>query len=110
MLQKINLAVITLLSISAGLAKVMLMPQEVQFFENAGLGESTLLIFGLAQIIAGILLIIKNMRKWGAIFVAVMFILSTVMILSNGMIGFGIFSILPIVLTGFIIKNNLQKV
>lgn len=108
-LKNVNLVLITLLSITAGISKIILTPQEVEFFQNAGLGEPVVIIFGIVQMIVGVLLIIGKVRKWGAIFVALMFALSTIMIFINGMIGFGVFSILPIILTGFIIRESLRK-
>lgn len=96
---------ITLLSISAGIAKIMLPPQKVEFFRNTGLNESVIFVLGIVQIISGILLIIKQLWGWGAILTAVMFASSTITTFANEMVGYGLFSILPIVLTGFIIRE-----
>lgn len=102
---KLNFVLLTLLNISAGIAKIMLTPQEVEFLRKSGLNESVVFVFGIVQRISGILLIIKQLRGWGAILTAVMFASSTIIIFVNEMVGFGLFSILPIVLTGFIIRE-----
>ena len=77
-------AVVTLLSIAAGLAKVMQAPQEMDFLQGLGLGTGLIMAFGLVQIAGGILLIPTKTRKPGATLVASAFFVSTVLIFFSG--------------------------
>ena len=108
-LKKANWILITLLSLSAGIVKVMLMPQEVEFFSKFGLNESVVLIFGIAQIIAGLLVIFLMTRLWGALLAGLMFVTSVILLFMDGMLNFAVFSILPVILTGFIIRDRIYQ-
>lgn len=59
-LKIINLVLLVLLSISAGVAKVMKVPEELQFFTDAGLGVNVLVFLGALQILGGVLLVLKK--------------------------------------------------
>ena len=105
-LKKINLVLVILLSISAGIAKVTPNPTVVEFYQWIGLSETLVFVFGIAQIIFGLLIISKKLRKLGAILTAVMFGLMTIFTFVNEWYAIGAFSILPIILTGFIIRES----
>ena len=109
LLQKVNLVLVTVLTIAAGIPKIMRIPAEVNFFQDAGLGETALLVFGLFQMTGGILLIFRKTRSWGAIQVALSFLLSAVMVFMSGQIMFGLVSLVPILMTGMVLKNSLGK-
>ncbi len=94
------------LGISSGLAKIMLIPEEMEFFKGVGFSETLLVLFGVTQLIGGILLLFKKLRKLGACILAITFGASTVFIFLSGNIAFGLFSILPILLTGIIIIES----
>ena len=96
------------LGISSGIAKIMLIPGEMVFFKNAGFSETLLIIFGSIQLISSVFLIFKNSRNLGALVLAMTFCISTVLIFLSGSILFGFFSILPILMIGFVLnkKNN----
>jgi uncharacterized membrane protein HdeD (DUF308 family) len=55
-LYKLLIVFIALLSIVAGVAKVMLTPQEVQFLESFDFNAKAIICFGAFQIVAGSLL------------------------------------------------------
>ncbi|PKG41563.1 hypothetical protein CXF67_14895 [Psychroflexus sp. MES1-P1E] len=99
------------MGISSGVAKIMLIPGEMAFFKGVGFSETLLIIFGSIQIIGSSLLIFKKLRNLGAIILAITFCISTVLIFLGGTISFGFFSILPILMIGFIIneKNKFIK-
>jgi len=46
-------AVLALLSIAAGFAKVMQTPQEMEFLQSLGLSSVLILVFGSIQIVGG---------------------------------------------------------
>ena len=102
----IILVLLTLLSISAGVTKLMQVPQEVEFLNNAGLNNIAIILFGVLQVIGGILLIFKKTRKIGALVTAIAFAISTILIFMTGKLAFGFVSILPILLAAFIFHKS----
>ena len=54
------IAVVALLSIAAGAAKVMQAPQEMEFLQSVGLSKSLIMVFGLVQIAVGLLLVLQK--------------------------------------------------
>ena len=100
------IAVVALLSIAAGAAKVMQAPQEMEFLQSVGLSKSLIMVFGLVQIAVGFLLVLQKTRLPGAVVAAAAFIVSTILIFIGGDLAFGLFSILPIVLAGIVIYQS----
>ena len=98
--------IIALLSIAAGLAKVMQTQQEMEFLQGLGLNSFLIVGFGLVQIIGGVLLVPKRTRMPGAILVALALVVSTALIFIGGNFAFGLFSIMPIALVGVIIYQT----
>ena len=84
------LVIVILPSLSAGAVKLMKMPQEVKFFHDAGLGVTLLVILG-------------------TVIAAGSFLASTVVIFMTGQVGFGFFSLLPVVLAGLIVTWSNQQ-
>ncbi len=99
-------AIIVFLSIAAGVAKVMQTQQEMEFLLSVGLSRALIIIFGLAQIAGGVLLIPRKTRMSGAIMTTIAFVISTVLIFVGGNFLFGLFSILPITLAGAVIYKS----
>ena len=102
------ITIVVLLSIAAGLAKVMQTQQEMEFLQGLGLSPALIVVFGLVQIVAGILLVPQKTRMVGALLAAAAFILSTVLIFVGGNTTFGLFSTLPIALAGVIIYQSVR--
>lgn len=100
-------AVIALLSIAAGLAKVMQSPQEIEFLQGLGLSVFLIIVFGLVQITGGVLIAPKKTRLPGAVLVTLGFVVSTVLIFIGGNVAFGLFSLIPAALAGVIIYRTL---
>ena len=98
------LVVLILLSLSAGVAKVMKVPNEVEFFQGAGLSLGLLLALGFVQLIGGALLAFRRVRMLGAIVAALGFGISTVAIFLSGQAAFGVFSLLPVMMAAFVAK------
>ncbi len=108
-LLRVNLVLVTLLSMTAGIPKVARLPEEVGFFESAGLGGSAVVVFGLVQLTGGALLTLKNTRIWGASAAAVTFLGSAVMLLLTGKIAFGFASVVPVLLAGVVMRESARK-
>ena len=99
-------AVISLLSIAAGLAKVMQSRQELEFLQALGLSTLLIIVFGLVQITGGVLVAPKKTRLAGAVLVTLGFVVSTVLIFIGGNEMFGLFSLIPVALAGLIIYQT----
>ena len=99
----IVLIILVLLSLAAGGAKIMEMPQEVQFFETAGLNTSLLLPLGVVQVVGALLAIYPPARKAGAAIMALGFLCSAMAIFMTGNTSFGTFSLLPVLLSLFLV-------
>jgi hypothetical protein len=97
-----NLVVVTLLGIAAALPKLMRTPQEVQFFQSVGLGSAAVVAFGILQLAGGVLLIFQKTRTIGAAVVAATFLGSTVMLFASRQAAFGVVSLVPVVMAGFL--------
>ena len=95
-------AVIAILSVAAGLAKVMQAPQEIEFLQGLGLSVFVIMLFGLIQIIGGVLMAPKKTRMPGAVLVTLGCVVSSVLIFIGGNVTFGLISVIPAALAGVI--------
>lgn len=94
---------IALLSIGAGVAKIMLVPEETKFLAQFGFTDPLTIAFGIAQVAGGILLAAPTSRLYGAATTGIFFTASFSLILSTGNIAFAVVSLLPVLLSGLII-------
>lgn len=99
-------AIVALLSVAAGLAKVMQTQQEMEFLQGFGLSTAMIVAFGLVQILGGILLVPPKTRLAGAILAASAFVVSIVLIFVAGNITFGLVSMVPVALAVLIIFQS----
>lgn len=97
------LAIVAILSLAAGLAKVMRVPQEAVFFEGLGLSLGLMTAIGALQLVGALCVIFPKSQKLGAILAATAFLTSAIMIFMNGQIAFGLFSLLPAALAGSVL-------
>ena len=103
------IAIVALLSVAAGLAKVMQTQQEMEFLQGFGLSTALIVAFGLVQILGGVLLVPKKTRLPGAILTASALVVSNVLIFFGGNLTFGLVSMLPIALAGVIIYQSARN-
>jgi len=103
-LQKIALGLVALLSLAAGVAKIMKAPQEVAFFESLGIDLFFMIVLGTLQIASGLIILVQRFRVIGAIIAAISFSLSAAMIWITGQIGFAMVSVLPVALAIYVIR------
>ncbi len=96
--RNVLLAIILLLSLAAGLAKVLSTPAEVQFFASAGLAEGWLLPLGLVQLLGAIAVVVARLRRIGLLAIAGGFALSSAVIFATGNMTFGLVSLIPVAL------------
>ena len=100
------IVIVALLSIAAGLAKVMQTQQEMEFLQSFGLSSALIVAFGLVQIMGGVLLVSQKTRLLGAVLAASALVVSTVLIFVTGNLIFGLVSMLPIALACVIIYQS----
>ena len=110
MLKIINIlivAAIAILSVAAGLAKVLQSQHEIEFLQGLGLSIFVIMVFGLLQIIGGVLMAPKKTRMPGAVLVTLGFVVSTVLVFIGGNVTFGLISVIPAALAGMISYKTL---
>ena len=108
-IQNINLVILVFLAITSGIAKVMLMPQEIEFFGGIGFNNLTLIIFGSAQVVGGLMMTLPKTRLIGAIIVAITFAVSAVVLLISENIMVAIITCITLVMLSVVIKQSLKN-
>jgi len=108
-LLQINLVILVLLAISSGVTKIMLMPQEVQFFGSVGFSNLILIIFGASQVIGGLMLALSKTRLIGAIIIVITFIISIVVLFMSENIVVAIVTCSTLLMLSVVIKQNLSS-
>lgn len=104
--KRITFVLITLMSITAGIPKITRIPDEMEFFQAAGLGVVSLVLLGVLQIIGGALLILNKTRMLGATVATVGFLASTVVLLLAGKTVFAVVSTIPVGLAILIVIDQ----
>lgn len=85
----------------------MQIPQEMDFFQGEmGFDANAIVLFGVVQLVAGVLLGFKKSRAIGALVLAITLVISTIIIFMAGKTGFGLVSMLPIAMAAVVIKKN----
>lgn len=107
----VNLVLLIILGISSGIAKIMRIPQEMEFFhEEMGFSVTIIVALGIAQVAAAILMLVPRSRTAGAVVLVATLIFSTVVIFMSGNNNFGLFSMIPILMCGVVIaEGNLLR-
>ncbi|MCF6193117.1 MAG: DoxX family protein [Kangiellaceae bacterium] len=106
---QINLVILVLLAISSGVTKIMLMPQEVQFFGSVGFSNLMLIIFGVSQVVGGLMLVLSKTRLIGAIIIVITFIISAVVLFMSENIVVAIITCFTLFMLSLVIKQNLNS-
>lgn len=105
----ILLAVLTLLAVSSGIAKIALMPSEVEFFGRYGFSNPVLFAFGVAQLIGGILLPWRRTRLAGATVIACTFLVSLAILIIDGNMPISIVTAIATILLFVVMKVSWQS-
>jgi uncharacterized membrane protein YphA (DoxX/SURF4 family) len=96
--RKIGLNVLILLSVATGGVKLFSFEADIEVFASIGFSPTATLLFGVVQVIGGLLLIFDQTRKIGAGVMALTFVIATIALFASGTTAFGVFSILFILL------------
>ncbi len=102
------LAILTLLAVSSGITKILLMQQDVDFFGRYGFSDPILIAFGLVQLLGGLLLVFTKTRFVGAAIVAATFLVSLAMLLMERNIPISIITVVATLLLGVVMKQSWQ--
>ena len=102
----VNWVLVTLLSISTGIFKVLQQKADIELFAAIGFNTTMTTILGVIQLIGGILLIFKATRRLGAYIMIPTFALASIAVFANGMIPFGVVSLLFIAMAYWVLVRE----
>ena len=108
-LLRINLVILVFLAITSGIAKIMLMPQEIEFFGSIGFNDSMLIVFGVSQILSGLMMTLSKTRLIGAIIVAITFAISAIALFLSENIIVAIITCITLLMLSVVIKQSLNS-
>lgn len=97
-----------LLSVAAGIPKILQMPQELEFLSAIGLTGIAVSILGAVQFAGGVMLFVARSRLAGAVITAVALAVSSAAIFASGNSTFGLVSLLPLVIAAILILMELK--
>ena len=103
------LGILVFLAVSSGVTKIMLMPQDVEFFGNYGFTNPILITYGAVQVVGGILLVFRKTRFFGALIVAITFLISAVVLIMAKNIPVTIITFVAVLMLGVIMKQSLKR-
>ena len=84
------------------------MKEEMILFQNVGWGETAIVLFGVIQLVGGLILLPFKIRKSGALIMMLTYITATIVVFMNQMWVFGIVSILFILMAYWVYKRPIQ--
>ncbi len=87
----------------------MLMPQDVEFFGKYGFSNPLLIAYGAVQLVGGILLIIPETRAFGALVVAITFLISLAVLVMAGNLPVAFITLVCIGLLGYVAREALKS-
>ena len=99
------LAILVFLAVSSGVTKIMLMPQDVEFFTKFGFTKPLLIVIGAVQLVGGALLLMPRARRLGAIVVAITFLISFVLLVLAGDLPVAAVTLVCTALLAYLIKR-----
>lgn len=97
----VNRVLLTALSIMTGVVKLAQMEEEMALFRTIGFPDAATLGFGALQLLGGLLLLPPRTTRVGAWVMAPTFLFATGVLFANGMVPFGVVSILFIAMALF---------
>jgi len=90
----INRVLLTALSFATGAVKLAQMDDEMRIFRAVGIPDAATIAFGVIQVLGAVLLVVPRTTRLGAWWMAGTFVLATGVLFGNGMIPFGVVSLL----------------
>ena len=105
----LNLVVLTLLALASGVVKMRPTPEDLDFFGTVGMDATGIVLFGTAQIVGGLLMMLPRTRVPGATIVLLTFGASAALLFATGTPGFGLLTMLPMLLLVLVIYASRRK-
>ena len=100
---KINWILTILLSVATGVFKLLGQEADILLFEKIGFNSTMTTLLGAIQLAGGIMLLFPKTRISGAWIMIFTFILASIAVFANGMIAFGLVSLIFIAMSGLVI-------
>ncbi len=101
---KINWILVTILSLSTGLFKVLQQQEDIQLLEVIGFTPLWVTLLGVFQFFGGVMLITRRFRKEGAYVMIFTFALASIAVFANGMLLSGASSVVLVVMAFLVLK------
>ena len=105
LLTTIDRILLLLLGTSTGLVKIFGMAEEMQIFAEAGFSYGATVAFGVFQLVAALMLLRAERVRLGAGLLLVSFVVATGVLFVNGIIAFGLASLLFIAMAGLLVAR-----
>lgn len=100
--------ILALLSVAAGIPKILQLPQELDFLQAIGFTAIAVSVLGVVQLAGGLLLFFKSSRVPGATLAGLAFLISSIAIFLGGNTAFALISLLPPALLVFVIYSAMR--
>ena len=100
---------LALLSIAAGIPKILQMPQELGFLSSIGLSGIAVSLLGALQLAGGVMLFWSRSRLAGALLAGFALLVSSIAIFAGGNSTFGAISLLPFLVSAAVVYFELQR-
>ncbi len=101
----LNRVLLTLLSIMTGMVKLARMEEEMVIFREIGFSDGMTIAFGVVQLVGGLMLVAPKTTRIGAWVMVPTFVFATGVLFANGMVAFGVVSVLFIAMAVFHAKR-----
>lgn len=108
-LKNVLLALLVLMSLGAGVPKIMQMPQELEFLAHLGLGATGVTLLGIVQFAGGILLVPPKTRLTGAVLAVLALGVSAIALVKSGNMALGLITLLPIAIGLSVIAESIRR-
>lgn len=108
-LKIVLLTILVLMSLAAGVAKMMRMPQELAFLAHLGMDGTAVLILGLIQSAGGLLLIPPKTRRIGAVLAVLALIVSALALFAAGSTSVGLITLFPIAIGVWVLSEKTER-
>lgn len=108
--KKVILTLLVLISVGAGIPKIMQMPQELGFLAHIGLSAVGVTLVGVVQLAGGVLMLPVRTRLIGAILAVIGLLVSAIALLKGGNMVMGLVSFIPLAMgISVVVQCVLQK-
>ena len=100
------LGLLILLALASGTAKIMLMPQEIEFYRPRGFSDPLPMLFGGLQVLSGLGMALKKYRRFAALLLAATFLFSAVLLIQAGNLPLTGVTLICVLLLGVSAKSS----